>query len=469
MGCVGVILPFGEIEMRKAQKQEILEMIQTLHEAHDEVKNYINKKDIAVAQDILCQCQECAITIGTTIENLEGEGFVTISYIEFYCETLFQSYEELNGAYADVNKIYKSLKKQLLVIENSVKNDVPVHREVVFFPYKASMWDSLESVYLAAKEDPNCNAYCVPIPYFDKNSDGTLGQMHYEGGEYPKNIEVIDWQTYNLEERKPDVVYIHNPYDEWNFVTCVHPRYFAKNLKNYTEKLVYIPYFVLGEIEPDDEKAVESIKHFCFLPGTIYSDKVVLQSEKMKQIYVNEYLKEAKERGLTGKHIDRKELEAKFLGLGSPKFDKVTNTRKEDLEIPDEWLKIIEKPDGSWKKIIFYNTGITALLGNEEKMLEKMKYVFGVFKEQLDDVVLLWRPHPLIQSTIQSMKPQLWAEYEKIVNEYKEQGWGIYDDSAELDRAITLADAYYGDSSSVVQLCQEAKIPVMIQNAEILG
>ena len=27
----------------------------------------------------------------------------------------------------------------------------------------------------------------------------------------------------------------------------------------------------------------------------------------------------------------------------------------EDLEIPEEWKKIIEKEDGSWKKIIFYN------------------------------------------------------------------------------------------------------------------
>ena len=455
--------------MRKAQKQEILEMIQTLHEAHDEVKNYINKKNNTVAQDILSQCQECAISIGTAIENLEGEGFVTISHIEAYCEVLFSIYEELNNTYVDVNKVYKNLKKQMLHIENSVKNDISIHKEVVFFPYKASMWDSLESVYLAAKEDPDCTAYCVPIPYYDRNSDGSLGQMHYEGREYPKNIEVIDWQTYNLEERKPDAIYIHNPYDECNFVTCVHPRYFAKNLKKYTEKLVYIPYFVLGEIEPDDEKAIEDMKHFCFLPGTIYADKVIVQSEKMKQIYVNEYLKEAKLRGLTGNHIDKKALDEKFLGLGSPKFDKVNATKKDDIEVPAEWLKVIEKPDGSWKKIIFYNTGIAALLENEEKMLEKIKYAFEVFKENMDDVALLWRPHPLIPNTIKSMKPHLWAEYESIVNEYKSQEWGIYDDTADLDRAIAISDAYYGDGSSVVQLCQETGMPVMIQNVEILG
>lgn len=455
--------------MRKAQKQEILEMIQTLHQAHDEIKNYIDKKNYALAQDILSQCQECAISIGTAIEKIEGEGFVTVSYVETYCEVVFSAYEELNGNDANSNKIHKNLKKQLLCIENSVKNDVPVRKEIAFFPYKASMWDALESVYLAAKEDPNCDVYCVPIPYYDRNPDRSLGEMHYEGSEYPQNIEVIDWQTYNFEERKPDVVYIHNPYDDWNLVTCVHPRYFSSNLKKYTEELVYIPYFVLDEIEPDNQARIDGMKHFCFLPGVIYADKVIVQSEKMKQIYVNEYLKAATENKLQGKHVDRKQLEEKFLGLGSPKFDKVKNTKKEELEIPAEWLKIIEKPDGSWKKIIFYNTSIAALLEHNEKMLEKMRWVFNVFKENRDEVALLWRPHPLIKTTVSAMRPQLWVEYENLVNQYCQEGWGIYDDSSDMDRAVVLSDAYYGDASSVVQVYQQTGKLILIQDATIIG
>ena len=68
------------------------------------------------------------------------------------------------------------------------------------------------------------------------------------------------------------------------------------------------------------------------------------------------------------------------------------------------------------------------------------------------EVALLWRPHPLIKDTIQGMLPNLWEEYQKLVQQYKEEGWGIYDDTADLDRAIALSDAYYGDGSSVVQL-----------------
>lgn len=456
------------IYMRKAQKKDILDMIQTLHEAHEEIKNHIDRNNTVSAQDLLAQCQECAVSIGNAIETMEKEDCITIPYIQDYCDLVYQIYEALqNNTDSSANKIYKNLKKQLLRIENSVKNDIPVRKEVAFFPYKASMWDSLESVYLAAKEDPECDAYCVPIPYYDRNPDRSLGQMHYEGNEYPKNIEVIDWQSYNFEERKPDVIYIHNPYDDWNLVTCVHPRFFSSNLKKYTEELVYIPYFVLDEIEPDDQRRIEGMKHFIWTPGVINADKVIVQSEKMKQIYVNEYLKAAQENGLQGNHLDRKYLEEKFLGLGSPKIDKVLNTKKEDLEIPEEWLKIIQKPDGSWKKIIFYNTSIAALLENNEKMLEKMKDVFRIFYENRDDVALLWRPHPLIESTISSMKPQLWEEYEKIVKQYKEEGWGIYDDSSDMDRAVVLSDAYYGDMSSVVQVYRTLDKFILLQNVDI--
>ena len=84
-------------------------------------------------------------------------------------------------------------------------------------------------------------------------------------------------------------------------------------------------------------------------------------------------------------------------------------------------------------------------------------------------MALLWRPHPLLLETIHSMRPQLQAEYEGIVDKYRNDGWGIYDDTADLDRAIALCDAYYGDGSSVVQLCQEAGKPVMIQDVQIIS
>ena len=117
--------------------------------------------------------------------------------------------------------------------------------------------------------------------------------------------------------------------------------------------------------------------------------------------------------------------------------------------------------------MILYNTSVAALTTHNEKMLDKMTDVFRTFYEVREEVALLWRPHPLIKATIESMRPRLWEEYEKLVSEYKRASWGIYDDTADLNRAIALADAYYGDNSSLVQLCQEKGMPIMLQNVEI--
>jgi hypothetical protein len=455
--------------MRKAQKQQIEETIRQMEEAHDELKMYIEKRIIVQAKELLADCQNAAVAIGTLIENTEGEGHPAVMVLEEYCEQVYQIHEYLSSdCNVNTNKIYKSLRQKLIKASNSIRNDIKIRTEAVFLPYKASMWDSLESVWKAADADPDCDAYVIPIPYFDKNPDGSFREMHYEGGQYPNYVPTTRYDAFDFGKHMPDVIYIHNAYDDWNLVTSVHPDFYSKNLKKYTDKLVYIPYFVLSEIDSDNEQAAEGMKHFCFMPGIINADKVIVQSENMKKIYVREYLKAAKKYGLTGKHLDKTYLEKKFLGTGSPKFEKVLNTKKEDLEIPAEWLKVIEKPDGSWKKIIFYNNSIGALLQHSEKMLRKMESVFEIFKENKDEVALLWRPHPLIQATIESMRPQLWFAYDKIVTKYREEGWAIYDDSSDIDRAIALSDAYYGDGSSVVQMYQQIGKPIMIQNVDEL-
>ena len=448
--------------MRKMQQQQALEFVKLLEQAHNELKDLMLKKEYETARSLLADCQEGAIEVGHLIEKAEGEQCVTVSMIEEYCEQIYLIHEKLaQGEGVNADKAYKMLHRQVIKIANSIKNDIPTRKEIVFLPYKASMWDSLESVWRVADEDELCDAYVIPIPYYDKNPDGSFKEMHYEGDQYPEYVPVTNYEEYDFENRKPDMIFIHNPYDEFNYVTNVPPFFYAKNLKKFTERLVYIPYFILKEISPDNDQAVKGMEHFCTVPGVLYADRVIVQSEDMRTIYINVLTE-------TFGEETRQTWERKILGLGSPKLDKVSNTSKNGVEIPEEWLRVIRKPDGGAKKIILYNTSINTLLKHEEKMLVKMHDVFKTFKENKDEIALLWRPHPLIKSTISSMRPALWEAYEKMIKQYKEEGWGIYDDTAELDRAIVMSDGYYGDESSVVQLCQKVGKPVMIQNVKII-
>lgn len=131
------------------------------------------------------------------------------------------------------HKVAKKIQKQLTTLQNGIKYDMPEDRkEIVFLPYKASMWDSLESVWRVAEKDPDCDAYVIPIPYYVKAPDESLNEEVYEGDQFPKDVPITRYDEYDLEACRPDAIYIHNPYDECNHVTSVHPYFYAKNLKN---------------------------------------------------------------------------------------------------------------------------------------------------------------------------------------------------------------------------------------------
>ncbi|MDR1370521.1 MAG: hypothetical protein LBJ72_10440 [Dysgonamonadaceae bacterium] len=192
----------------------------------------------------------------------------------------------------------------------------------------------------------------------------------------------------------------------------------------------------------------------------LYADKVIVQSNKVRDTYIRVFREIEKKNNRPGGFG---KLEEKFIALGSPKFDKVIHTKCENCKIPDEWNRLIEKPDGTRKKVILYNTSVSALLKGNEKVLAKLRYTFERFRNR-DDAVLWWRPHPMSEATCQSMRPQLHSDYLEIVAKYKRQGFGIYDDTADLHRAIAWSDAYYGDESSIVPLYQVTGKPVMLGN-----
>ena len=130
--------------------------------------------------------------------------------------------------------------------------------------------------------------------------------------------------------------------------------------------------------------------------------------------------------------------------------------------LPEKWQKITEG-----RKIVLYNTSLTAMLQNSQYVCRKLRYVFSLFKGR-KDIALWWRPHPLMKATIKSMRPEILAEYEAIEKEYIEEGWGIYDDTPDMDRAMVCSDCYYGDRSSMVWVYHVTKKPILLEDYAFL-
>ena len=237
--------------MRQYRKKEILETADLLIEGNNYITNSCRTGNKEHIMEILSQSQEMAIILGNCLERFEEAGKDLVPILEDYCEKIYQFSQNLSDEFI-CRKIAKQTTRQLAGLKVNIIEQIPEDKiEMVFFPYKASMWDSLESVWRAAAEDPECDAYVVPIPYFERNQQGELAVMHYEGDQFPDDVPVVHYMDYNLVERKPDVAFIHNPYDQYNHVTSVHPAYYVRELKKYVRKVAYIPYFVSPEPNPD--------------------------------------------------------------------------------------------------------------------------------------------------------------------------------------------------------------------------
>ena len=237
----------------------------------------------------------------------------------------------------------------------------------------------------------------------------------------------------------------------------VHPDFFASELRKHTDELVYIPYFVLQDGEVPE--------HFCVLPGVIYSHKVIVQSENARQSYIKHLKAYAKKNNLGNAFGD---LDKKIVAGGSPKLEKVKSVKREDYDIPDEWKSLIYDEDGNKRKVILYNTSIGTFIKSSEVMLDKLESVMEFFSKQ-EKVILLWRPHPLYRTTIQTRFPEQIERYDALVKKYIDNKIGIFDDSADMYRAIVWSDAYYGDESSLVELYKQTKKPIMIENTYIMN
>ncbi len=443
--------------MGRIYRKHAMGILDLLKKMQEGVQKVVRCGDIQMVRQPLAEMQEAAIALGTSIEAYIGKESSTVKAIESYCELVYQLYDGL-GEQCGLDAVLVNLGKQLRQIRYNAEKELSNKYEMVFLPYKASMWDSLESVWRAADEDPDCDAYVIPIPYYDKNPDGTFRSEHYEGNEFPEDVPVTHYLEYDLESRHPDVIFIHNPYDDHNFVTSVHPYFYTKKLKECAEKLVYIPYYISEEINPESKDVIKGKAPMTLTNGVLNSDMVFLQSENTKRLFVNiltEYIPD----------IDCSYWENKIWGLGSPKRDRVHRVMRDDARLPKSWHDVIYKESGLRKKVIFYNISIAALLKNPD-MLNKIKDVLLFFKNS-KDMALWWRPHPLYESTLASMRPDMLMEYRQIVNQYKQEKWGIFDDGVDLEWAIGETDAYYGDKSSVVQLYKEAGKPVMIQDVTV--
>ena len=309
--------------MNTTMKNELINKLNILIGLHEQI-NPISSDD---GIEILAQCQEYAINVGTILEQ-NNDGLEVVHMLEEYCECVYNM--------SLYNNFYEIQKKSVALLKDVYTqiSNMETQYTIAFFPYKVEMWDSLESVWKAASKDKRCRCDVVVIPYFEFDKRDKQWKLAYDGNRFPDYVQVVNYDNYVLKNIRPDAAYIHYPYDDSNKVTTIHPNYYSDKIKSYSNKLIYIPYYVTAGAISDNHKHFPVYKNI---------DYYIAQSE---------YFKESC-RGTT--------VYDKMLPLGSPKIDNVIYKCEMKNNVSEQWKKIL-----AGKKVVMLNTTLGDILNSRE-------------------------------------------------------------------------------------------------------
>ena len=119
-------------------------------------------------------------------------------------------------------------------------------------------------------------------------------------------------------------------------------------------------------------------------------------------------------------------------------------------------------------KLVLYSTSLTGMLRGGEKYLQKIRHTIQIFDRQRE-ILLWWYPHDSRNCQYRELAPELFEEYEQLIEEYRVSSRGILDQTDNRERAVELCDAYYGDTGELYELFRQTGKPMMRQNDDIFS
>ena len=331
-------------------------------------------------------------------------------------------------------------------------------REVVFLPFRAKYWPFMEAEWERTMSEEDTDVFVIPVPYYDKGLYGVTEDkdVHYEADLFPEYVKITPFDQYDFDSRIPDRIVIQNPYDDCDSAITVHPRFYTEALLAATPELVYIPYFSIDDGDLDEEKTQYTADMFVRTPGVTRSDKVFLQSEAVRSMYIEKLCEFA---GEDTRAVWEERLEVRpYI-----KPEIIPGIKEED--IPEEWWKHLLGRDGEGKKVILFHTSVSNMI-MDDGYFEKLDRVITEFSLHSDAMTVIWHAHPMTQTVLESRYPLLWEKYAAAVDRFLAADTGIYDDREDHSRSVAISDAYYGDRDLIMHDFMQTGRPIMIMSPD---
>lgn len=464
-------------------KQLLKEMLCSLEQTVSNLKQVcsVREKEQLIQKELvqLENMQQIAIDMGTLIESVKGEGTQTVKCLEELCELIYECSVQLGHA-DDTAACITAIQNKIVETEQFLQTELLAQNEVVIFIDKAEHWHFVEWYWKKLIKTDNTDIFIVPLPYFYKKYDGTCYASKYEFEEIKKCIDfsiqrsrdknaesctkVVDYNEFDVKLHHPEQIIIQNPCDEWNQVITLPENFYSRNLQKYTDQLVYIVPFRVEEFTTENYRECHNMQYYCTMPGVVRADVTYVQSENMREVYIQKLIEFAGEdtRAVWEKKIAVAEsIEAGNTDGKAKEKNKILSAEN------DHHNKQAEKSHR--KKIAFFvQVGLT--IQYKEAMLKKLESVLEIFKGSQEKVELIWIGDKEHDVFLKNYDSEFAKKYDAISENFQKEGWGTYLDrtDASVSELVQMCDAYYGSASHIALEFEVKKKPVMIMDVEVL-
>ena len=290
--------------------------------------------------------------------------------------------------------------------------------KVLFIVYRTEWWGCLDSLCRQECLKEDTLVYVMPVPYYDRDLGTTkinFAKKHFHpeqlDGELPEGARLVDCQVFSLEQGF-ERIYIHNPYDNTYFVDSVEAKYYSWNLKPFAKKLIYVPHLVYVDWIPEE---------FTNCPVYEHVDVIYLADGKAKYSLDVQY--------------DEK---VEVVPSGIPKYlGKLEERLRQESQ--EEQKRNGGRVGADERKRLLCCLSYNNLFYGTEKLIQKLRDVCEYLRGR-KDILLIFRPDEDIRARYPWLDETLRKKYAEFVAYFQKNRVGIYDESADLYRAVVKAD-----------------------------
>ncbi|MCR5210162.1 MAG: LicD family protein [Lachnospiraceae bacterium] len=387
---------------------------------------------------LISDSQQLAADLGTLIEKTRGEDDpVTLritTVLQGYCDALWEDYQAIsNGEDKEGLTLSRSAFERLC---ECIKTDLLNRKEILFLTTGAKEWKGFE-IYHRNLSDMDTDIYVVYTPLMKRSFTGKVVTPDEDRcpDHLPDDVRVIDHRFYDISIHCPDVIYVQYPYDSYNPCLTIPQEFFVRNLQRYSEKIIFIPPYKIGEFDCNDRNDIYNLRHYAVSPAVIYADKVILQSENIKERYVEVLCDAAGE--------DTKEIWVEKIHV-----EDTVRDQDRDCE----------------KKKLLICVGENEVAEHKERFPESLKRKMDHIIMRHDKVQLFISLYPGDKNewlkADKTVSERVFEELEKMSSEYGYE-WVDFN-ASNADEIAERFDAYYGSPSPLVPAFNTKGKPVML-------